>query len=87
LHVGVTPSPATAAGVAADIHPSPAIELSAAGMALSICLQGHPDRRNHDMARYAVETKTVNEAVSGGGLLVVAQWEPGTARPIASPRS
>ena len=27
------------------------------------------------MARYATETKTVNEAVSGGGLLVVAQWE------------
>jgi quinol monooxygenase YgiN len=27
------------------------------------------------MARYAVETRTVNEAVSGGGLLVVAQWE------------
>jgi quinol monooxygenase YgiN len=27
------------------------------------------------MARYAVDTKTLNEAVSGGGLLVVAQWE------------
>src|SRR3954468_16884581 len=27
------------------------------------------------MARYAVEMRTVNEAVSGGGLLVVAQWE------------
>jgi quinol monooxygenase YgiN len=27
------------------------------------------------MATYAVETKTVSEAVSGGGLLVVAQWE------------
>ncbi|WP_315779076.1 antibiotic biosynthesis monooxygenase family protein [Bradyrhizobium sp. SZCCHNPS1003] len=27
------------------------------------------------MTGYAVETKTVNEAVSGGGLLVVAQWE------------
>ncbi|WP_316188895.1 MULTISPECIES: putative quinol monooxygenase [unclassified Bradyrhizobium] len=27
------------------------------------------------MARYAIDTTTVNEAVSGGGLLVVAQWE------------
>jgi quinol monooxygenase YgiN len=27
------------------------------------------------MATYAVETKTVSDAVSGGGLLVVAQWE------------
>jgi quinol monooxygenase YgiN len=27
------------------------------------------------MARYAIDTKTVSEAVSGGGLLVVAQWE------------
>ena len=27
------------------------------------------------MARYAVDTRTVNEAVSGAGLLVVAQWE------------
>ena len=27
------------------------------------------------MAQYAVDTRTVNEAVSGGGLLVVAQWE------------
>src|SRR5579872_7026182 len=27
------------------------------------------------MARYAVDTRTVNEAVSSGGLLVVAQWE------------
>jgi quinol monooxygenase YgiN len=27
------------------------------------------------MARYAVDEKTVNEAVSSGGLLVVAQWE------------
>ncbi|MGJ4882396.1 putative quinol monooxygenase [Bradyrhizobium sp. HKCCYLRH1065] len=27
------------------------------------------------MTGYAIETKTVSEAVSGGGLLVVAQWE------------
>jgi len=27
------------------------------------------------MARYAVGTRTVNDAVSSGGLLVVAQWE------------
>jgi len=27
------------------------------------------------MGRYAVERKTVSEAVAGGGLLVVAQWE------------
>jgi quinol monooxygenase YgiN len=27
------------------------------------------------MGIYAAETKTVSEAVSGGGLLVVAQWE------------
>ena len=27
------------------------------------------------MSRYAVERKTVNEAVENGGLLVVAQWE------------
>ena len=27
------------------------------------------------MSRYAVERKTVNEAVDGGGVLVVAQWE------------
>jgi len=27
------------------------------------------------MARYAIDTKTVSEAVSGGSLLVVAQWE------------
>ncbi|MGJ4904353.1 putative quinol monooxygenase [Bradyrhizobium sp. HKCCYLS2058] len=27
------------------------------------------------MTGYAIATKTVNEAVSGGGLLVVAQWE------------
>ena len=27
------------------------------------------------MGRYAVEQKTVSEAVDGGGLLVVAQWE------------
>jgi hypothetical protein len=32
------------------------------------------------MARYAVDTRTVNEAVSGGGLLVVAQWEARLAR-------
>ena len=27
------------------------------------------------MAQYAIDRKTVNEAVSGGGLLVVAQWK------------
>jgi quinol monooxygenase YgiN len=27
------------------------------------------------MARYAMDKKTVSEAVDGGGLLVVAQWE------------
>jgi len=27
------------------------------------------------MTRYANQTRTVSEAVSGGGLLVVAQWE------------
>ena len=27
------------------------------------------------MARYAIDGQTVSEAVSGGGLLVVAQWE------------
>src|SRR5262245_21604727 len=27
------------------------------------------------MGRYAVDNKTVSEAVNGGGLLVVAQWE------------
>jgi quinol monooxygenase YgiN len=28
-----------------------------------------------DMSPYAANTKTIGEAVSGGGLLVVAQWE------------
>jgi quinol monooxygenase YgiN len=28
-----------------------------------------------NMSPYAIDTKTVSEAVSGGGLLVVAQWE------------
>ena len=27
------------------------------------------------MDRYAIEDRTINEAVRGGGLLVVAQWE------------
>jgi quinol monooxygenase YgiN len=27
------------------------------------------------MARYAIDGRTVSEAVSGGGLLVLAQWE------------
>ena len=27
------------------------------------------------MDRYAINERTINEAVSGGGLLVVAQWE------------
>jgi quinol monooxygenase YgiN len=27
------------------------------------------------MGRYAIDNKTVSEAVAGGGLLVVAQWE------------
>jgi quinol monooxygenase YgiN len=37
------------------------------------------------MIRYAVDTKTVSEAVDGGGLLVVAQWEAkeGQAEKIA----
>src|SRR4029079_4460118 len=34
-----------------------------------------PKPRSDTMGRYAVEKKTVNEAVEGGGLLVVAQWE------------
>jgi quinol monooxygenase YgiN len=38
------------------------------------------------MGRYAVENKTVSEAVNGGGLLVVAQWEAkeGEADKVAS---
>ena len=38
------------------------------------------------MSRYAVEEKTVSEAVDGGGLLVVAQWEAreGEADNVAS---
>jgi quinol monooxygenase YgiN len=36
---------------------------------------GYPNERMTTMARYAIDTKTVSEAVSGGGLLVVAQWE------------
>lgn len=38
------------------------------------------------MGRYAVEKKTVNEAVETGGLLVVAQWEAkeGEADRVAS---
>jgi quinol monooxygenase YgiN len=28
-----------------------------------------------DMTRYAINERTINEAVNGGGLLVVAQWE------------
>ncbi|MGJ5178792.1 putative quinol monooxygenase [Bradyrhizobium oligotrophicum] len=37
------------------------------------------------MTGYAIATKTVNEAVSGGSLLVVAQWEakPGEADRVA----
>jgi quinol monooxygenase YgiN len=37
------------------------------------------------MRQYAMDTKTVNEAVSGGGLLVVAEWEakPGQADRVA----
>ena len=27
------------------------------------------------MTRYAIEKRTINDAVNGGGLLVVAQWE------------
>jgi len=27
------------------------------------------------MTRYAINERTINEAVNGGGLLVVAQWE------------
>ena len=38
------------------------------------------------MGRYAVENKIVSEAVDGGGLLVVAQWEakPGEADKVAA---
>jgi quinol monooxygenase YgiN len=38
------------------------------------------------MGRYAVDNKTVGEAVNGGGLLVVAQWEAreGEADKVAS---
>ena len=38
------------------------------------------------MGRYAVDNKTVSEAVDGGGLLIVAQWEakPGEADKIAA---
>ena len=38
------------------------------------------------MGRYAVDNKTVSEAVNGGGLLVVAQWEAreGEADKVAS---
>jgi quinol monooxygenase YgiN len=38
------------------------------------------------MSRYAVEGRTVNEAVASGGLLVVAQWEAkeGEADKVAS---
>jgi quinol monooxygenase YgiN len=38
------------------------------------------------MSRYAMEQKTISEAVEGGGLLVVAQWEAreGEADKVAS---
>jgi quinol monooxygenase YgiN len=38
-----------------------------------------------NMSQYAMDTKTVSEAVSGGGLLVVAEWEakPGQADRVA----
>jgi quinol monooxygenase YgiN len=44
-------------------------------MELSIGSQTTPTGGLKTMATYAVETKTVSDAVSGGGLLVVAQWE------------
>jgi hypothetical protein len=56
------------------IHHSSAIELSSDGTELSMSPHSL-HKRTTTMARYAVETRTVNEAVSGGGLLVVAQWE------------
>src|SRR5690242_14269475 len=45
-----------------------------------------PETRSDTMGRYAVERKTVSEAVDGGGLLVVAQWEAreGEADKVAS---
>src|SRR5258708_6925915 len=39
------------------------------------------------MDRYAINERTISEAVKGGGLLVVAQWEPGKDRPTGSPIS
>jgi quinol monooxygenase YgiN len=66
-------------------HHSPGIELSAlrAGVVkpCSQIIEGVII-----MGRYAVENKTVSEAVNGGGLLVVAQWEAkeGEADKVAS---
>jgi quinol monooxygenase YgiN len=57
------------------MHRSSTIELSGTEMELSIGSQTTPTGGLKTMATYAVETKTVSDAVSGGGLLVVAQWE------------
>jgi quinol monooxygenase YgiN len=55
-------------------HHSPAIELSA--RRAGVLKPGPPIIEGVIiMGRYAVDNKTVSEAVNGGGLLVVAQWE------------
>src|SRR5437879_7570857 len=37
-------------------------------------IEGKPARRS-TVDRYAINERTISEAVTGGGLLVVAQWE------------
>jgi quinol monooxygenase YgiN len=55
-------------------HHSPAIELSA--LRVGVVKPRPPIIEGVIiMGRYAVDNKTVSEAVNGGGLLVVAQWE------------
>src|SRR5579859_1650646 len=56
-------------------HTSSAIERSALIAGLSSARGAHPSEGDIIMGRYAVERKTVNEAVENGGLLIVAQWE------------